>query len=312
MSNLQGNGTLHGELTRGGSGTTDYEALSNKPKINNVELTGNKTTSDLGLFSGDYNDLSNKPTIHTYTAGNGITIENDVISATGGSASKVCLLKIHAYGMANETLTLTDEDENEVTIEVETNNEIVTFEIMNAGTYTLTNSKNLDEQTFNISIETSVVVGTVSSIVPVLSSNIGSNGTAIAPANNPNYEYGNAYLAFDNDFNTKLAYQGENQNGAYVGYIFTNNVYIDNIVAYMGNYQDWNNFPTKLQITYDGTTWETIATFNVTGTNDGSYNTYSNNVKKVCRGFRLLSDVEEKNANENWFTYQITCNGYEI
>ena len=32
-------------------GTTDYDALSNKPSINNVELSGNKTSSDLGLQS---------------------------------------------------------------------------------------------------------------------------------------------------------------------------------------------------------------------------------------------------------------------
>lgn len=44
-------------------GTSDYTDLTNKPKINNVELSGNKTTSDLGLFSGSYNDLTNKPTI---------------------------------------------------------------------------------------------------------------------------------------------------------------------------------------------------------------------------------------------------------
>ena len=31
----------------GGGGTTNYNALSNKPKINNVELSGNKTTQDL-------------------------------------------------------------------------------------------------------------------------------------------------------------------------------------------------------------------------------------------------------------------------
>lgn len=74
--------------------TSNYADLSNKPKINNVELNGNKTTSDLGIdipdvsdfitkdvnnltyytktsnlsnvaTSGDYNDLINKPTIPT-------------------------------------------------------------------------------------------------------------------------------------------------------------------------------------------------------------------------------------------------------
>ena len=33
----------------GGGGTTDYSALSNKPKINSVELSGNKSLSDLGV-----------------------------------------------------------------------------------------------------------------------------------------------------------------------------------------------------------------------------------------------------------------------
>lgn len=33
----------------GGGGTSDYSALNNKPKINGVELAGNKTTSDLGI-----------------------------------------------------------------------------------------------------------------------------------------------------------------------------------------------------------------------------------------------------------------------
>lgn len=33
------------------NGTTDYNVLSNKPTINNVELSGNKTSSDLGLQS---------------------------------------------------------------------------------------------------------------------------------------------------------------------------------------------------------------------------------------------------------------------
>ena len=46
--------------TTGGSGTTNYNDLTNKPKINGVELQGNKTTSNLNI---SYNDLTNKPTI---------------------------------------------------------------------------------------------------------------------------------------------------------------------------------------------------------------------------------------------------------
>lgn len=33
----------------GGSGTSDYEQLSNQPQINGHTLTGNQTSADLGL-----------------------------------------------------------------------------------------------------------------------------------------------------------------------------------------------------------------------------------------------------------------------
>ena len=36
-------------LVASGSGTSDYSDLTNKPKINNVELSGNKSSSDLGI-----------------------------------------------------------------------------------------------------------------------------------------------------------------------------------------------------------------------------------------------------------------------
>ena len=90
-----GNITIEG----GSGGTSDYTDLTNKPQINNVTLSGNKSLSDLGIqpagnylinesdplfissvaynitsadvnnwnnksnFSGSYNDLTNKPTI---------------------------------------------------------------------------------------------------------------------------------------------------------------------------------------------------------------------------------------------------------
>ena len=95
----RGGNLLQGTMV---GGTADYEELENKPKINNVELVGNKTTSDLGIVipevptktsqlnndsgfitksvnnldnytlssslktvatSGSYNDLSDKPTL---------------------------------------------------------------------------------------------------------------------------------------------------------------------------------------------------------------------------------------------------------
>lgn len=88
----QSGDTLTISSTGDSGGTSDYTDLSNKPKINNVELSGNKTTSDLGIVipdvsgfitkdvdnltyytktsnlatvatTGSYNDLLNKPTI---------------------------------------------------------------------------------------------------------------------------------------------------------------------------------------------------------------------------------------------------------
>lgn len=44
----------------GGGFSGDYDDLYNRPKINGVTLTGNKTTSDLGI---SYNDLTDQPTI---------------------------------------------------------------------------------------------------------------------------------------------------------------------------------------------------------------------------------------------------------
>lgn len=55
--------TLTINSTGGSGGTSNYNALTNKPKINNVELNGNKTSSDLGLQpAGNYALESEIPT----------------------------------------------------------------------------------------------------------------------------------------------------------------------------------------------------------------------------------------------------------
>jgi len=46
-----------------------------------VTAAEKSTWNNKSDFTGDYNDLTNKPTIPTYTAGDGITISNNVISA---------------------------------------------------------------------------------------------------------------------------------------------------------------------------------------------------------------------------------------
>ena len=52
-----------GNIEVGGGGTSDYTQLTNKPQINSVELTGNKSLSDIGAQpAGDYALKSDIPT----------------------------------------------------------------------------------------------------------------------------------------------------------------------------------------------------------------------------------------------------------
>lgn len=48
---------LLGQKSGGSGGTSDYEQLSNKPQINNVELSGNKSFADLGLETETYTEI---------------------------------------------------------------------------------------------------------------------------------------------------------------------------------------------------------------------------------------------------------------
>ena len=75
----------------------DYSKLDNKPQINGHTLSGNKTSSELGLQD-------------KLTAGENVTIdENGVISAEGGSQI------VSGVVNANGTITFTDSDGNTFT-----------------------------------------------------------------------------------------------------------------------------------------------------------------------------------------------------
>lgn len=70
----------------GGStgGTTNYLELANKPKINNVELTGNKTLEDLGINIPEL-PIASADTLGGIKIGENLTIdENGVVNASGG------------------------------------------------------------------------------------------------------------------------------------------------------------------------------------------------------------------------------------
>lgn len=73
------NGGVGGSIEFTGEGTDNYDELDNRPSINGVVLTGNKTTEDLHIDTGgtdDYLDLNNKPKI------NSVTLRGDVSSAS--------------------------------------------------------------------------------------------------------------------------------------------------------------------------------------------------------------------------------------
>lgn len=71
----------------GGGGTSDYADLSNKPQINSVTLSGNKSLSDLGIAPA-------------FTVGNGLTLDNNILKANDISYKIV------------DTLPQSDIDEN--------------------------------------------------------------------------------------------------------------------------------------------------------------------------------------------------------
>lgn len=69
--------TIDGTTTQlyapsGGGGTSDYDSLSNRPQINSTTLTGNKSSSDLGLADASHShtksQITDFPTIPTKTS----------------------------------------------------------------------------------------------------------------------------------------------------------------------------------------------------------------------------------------------------
>lgn len=112
ISITQSGSTMTISSTGGSGGTSDYTDLTNKPSINNVTLSGNKSLSDLGIqpsgnyvtpndlssvaTSGSYNDLSNKPTIPTvptnvsaFTNDVGYLTQHQDISGKENTSNKV-------------------------------------------------------------------------------------------------------------------------------------------------------------------------------------------------------------------------------
>lgn len=101
----------------GGStgGTTNYLELANKPKINNVELTGNKTLEDLGINIPDLENYYTKDIVNealskkqdTLIAGKNIIINGEVINAAD-DVIPTYILQTNIRPMHNKHVEFTD------------------------------------------------------------------------------------------------------------------------------------------------------------------------------------------------------------
>jgi hypothetical protein len=131
-------GKLNAEVQGGGGGTTDYNDLSNKPQINGISLSGNKTTSQLGIniptktsdLTNDSDFVSDSNYVHTdnnYTT----TDKNIVGNVTSNLANKVdkvngkslstndfttaCMNKLNGIATGAEVNVQADWDETDTT-----------------------------------------------------------------------------------------------------------------------------------------------------------------------------------------------------
>lgn len=133
------------KLSEGGSGTSNYNDLANKPSINSVELSGNKTASDLGLqseltFDNVPTDGSNNP-----VKSDGIyDSEKDIYAVMGKMGAKNLLP--YPYKETTKTqngITFTDNGDGTITANgTATNDAIIVLyqssvSLLKAGRYIL-------------------------------------------------------------------------------------------------------------------------------------------------------------------------------
>jgi len=86
-----------GKVTASAGGTGDYSALTNKPKINSVELNGNVSLGDIGAFKSNWDAT-------TYN-GYVIKIVNGVATPVPGSTASVAFADITGSPYDNASLT---------------------------------------------------------------------------------------------------------------------------------------------------------------------------------------------------------------
>jgi hypothetical protein len=77
--------------TGGGSGTTDYEDLSNKPQVNSVELVGNKSLDDLGIMPASLSKTVSGSIAHFTDGADNIPVKSivsQIVAVESGNGEK--------------------------------------------------------------------------------------------------------------------------------------------------------------------------------------------------------------------------------
>lgn len=91
----------------GGGGTSDYTQLSNKPQINGVTLTGNKSLSDIGAASQsdleDLEDITGDGQLSGFTATDLTGAANELRNTLNSKADQDDLTSLNLIGTTNTT-----------------------------------------------------------------------------------------------------------------------------------------------------------------------------------------------------------------
>lgn len=112
------NGNVDLTISSGGGGTSDYADLTNKPSINSVTLSGNKTSSDLGLVSAEQgkglstNDYTtaDKNKLADIASGAEVNVLDGItVNGTDATISnkKVSITTVDGISLSNGTLAIT-------------------------------------------------------------------------------------------------------------------------------------------------------------------------------------------------------------
>lgn len=92
----------------GGGGTTDYTDLNNKPSVNGVTLSGNKTSADLGISGGSNENLLDNPWFTVNQRG--------FSSALLSTSTSKLVDRWYALGSSGISATVTTDSDNNINI----------------------------------------------------------------------------------------------------------------------------------------------------------------------------------------------------